>query len=184
MGEEVEWMWVNEWLEGTKIGDNTYTQMRPIPYASKSLVNKSKGTPPYVGTVYSTNDYRVQSLTDIMKPLAYSYDIAYYKRELEIATYKGNFAAINASMVPSGWDPKEWIRYVTVNKFGWLDPTNEILKGPSQGKLIHLLLPMFSWEILMLFKCIQTYLWILRILLVKLQEFLEPEKGKSKIEKQ
>ena len=37
-------------------------------------------------------------------------------------------------MVPSGWDPKEWIRYVTVNKFGWLDPTNEILKGPSQGK--------------------------------------------------
>jgi hypothetical protein len=134
MGEEVEWMWVNEWLEGTKIGDHVYTKMRPIPYASKSLVNKSKGTPPYVGTVHSTNDYRVQSLTDVMKPLAYSYDIAYYKRELEIATYKGNFAAINASMVPSGWDPKEWIRYVTVNKFGWLDPTNEILKGPSQGK--------------------------------------------------
>jgi hypothetical protein len=134
MGEEVEWLWVNEWLEGTKIGDETYTQMRPIPYASKSLVNKSKGTPPYVGTVHSTNDYRVQSLSDIMKPLTYSYDIAYYKRELEIATYKGNFAAINASMVPSGWEPKEWIRYVTVNKFGWLDPTNEILKGPSQGK--------------------------------------------------
>jgi hypothetical protein len=26
------------------------------------------------------------------------------------------------------------MRYVTVNKFAWLDPTNEILKGPSQGK--------------------------------------------------
>jgi hypothetical protein len=37
-------------------------------------------------------------------------------------------------MVPSGWKPEEWIRYVTVNKMGWLDPTNEILKGPSQGK--------------------------------------------------
>ncbi len=37
-------------------------------------------------------------------------------------------------MVPSGWDPKEWMRYVTINKFAWLDPTNEILKGPSQGK--------------------------------------------------
>jgi hypothetical protein len=134
MGEEVTWLWVNEWLEGTKIGDDVYTQMRPIPYSGKSLVNKSKGTPPYIGTVHSTNDYKVQSLTDVMKPLAYSYDIAYYKRELEIATYKGNFAAINSSMVPSGWDPKEWMRYVTINKFGWLDPTNEILKGPSQGK--------------------------------------------------
>ena len=71
---------------------------------------------------------------DIMKPLAYSYDIAYYKRELEIATYKGSFTAINSALIPSGWDPKEWMRYVTVNKFAWLDPTNEILKGPAQGK--------------------------------------------------
>ena len=134
LGESVTWHWVNEWLEGTKIADNVYVDMKPVPFSSKSIVNKSKGTPPYIGSVNSTNGYRVQSLTDIMKPLAYSYDIAYYKRELEIATYKGNFAAINASLIPSGWKPEEWIRYITVNKFGFLDPTNEILKGPSQGK--------------------------------------------------
>jgi len=134
LGEKVKWIWVNEWMEGTKIADHIYTVMRPLPFASKSLVNKSKGTPPYIGSVNSTNDYKVQSLMDIMKPLAYSYDIAYYKRELEIATYKGSFTAINSALVPSGWDPKEWMRYVTVNKFAWLDPTNEILKGPAQGK--------------------------------------------------
>jgi hypothetical protein len=134
LGETVKWIWVNEWMEGTKIADHIYTVMRPVPYASKSLVNKSKGTPPYVGSVNSTNDYKVQSLMDIMKPLAYSYDIAYYKRELAIATYKGSFTALNSSLVPAGWDPKEWMRYVTINKFAWLDPTNEILKGPSQGK--------------------------------------------------
>ena len=134
LGEEVEWIWVNEWMEGTKIADHIYTLMRPVPYASKSIVNKSKGVPPYIGSVNSTNDYKVQSLMDVMKPLTYSYDIAYYKRELDIATYKGAFTAINSSMVPSGWDPKEWMRYVTINKFAWLDPTNEILKGPSQGK--------------------------------------------------
>ncbi len=134
LGEKVKWLWVNEWMEGTKIADHIYTVMRPVPFASKSLVNKSKGTPPYIGSVNSTNDYKVQSLMDIMKPLAYSYDIAYYKRELEIATYKGSFTAINSALVPSGWDPKEWMRYVTVNKFAWLDPTNEILKGPAQGK--------------------------------------------------
>jgi len=134
LGETVKWIWVNEWMEGTKIADHIYTVMRPVPYASKSLVNKSKGTPPYVGSVNSTNDYKVQSLMDIMKPMTYSYDIAYYKRELAIATYKGSFTALNSSLVPSGWDPKEWMRYVTINKFAWLDPTNEILKGPSQGK--------------------------------------------------
>ena len=134
LGESVKWIWVNEWMEGTKIADHVYTLLRPVPYASKSLVNKSKGTPPYVGSVNSTNDYKVQSLMDVMKPLAYSYDIAYYKRELAIATYKGSFTALNSSLVPSGWDPKEWMRYVTINKFAWLDPTNEILKGPSQGK--------------------------------------------------
>lgn len=134
LGETVRWIWVNEWMEGTKIADHIYTVMRPVPFASKSLVNKSKGTPPYVGSVNSTNDYKVQSLMDIMKPLTYSYDIAYYKRELAIATYKGSFTALNSSLVPSGWDPKEWMRYVTVNKFAWLDPTNEILKGPAQGK--------------------------------------------------
>jgi hypothetical protein len=134
LGETVKWIWVNEWMEGTKIADHIYTAMRPVPYASKSIVNKSKGTPPYVGSVNSTNDYKVQSLMDIMKPMTYSYDIAYYKRELAIATYKGSFTALNSSLVPSGWDPKEWMRYVTINKFAWLDPTNEILKGPSQGK--------------------------------------------------
>ena len=134
LGETVKWIWVNEWMEATKIADHIYTMMRPVPYASKSLVNKSKGTPPYVGSVNSTNDYKVQSLMDIMKPLTFSYDIAYYKRELAIATYKGSFTALNSSLVPSGWDPKEWMRYVTINKFAWLDPTNEILKGPSQGK--------------------------------------------------
>ena len=133
-GEEIKWMWVNEWVQGTKIADDIYVAMGPIPYASKSMVNKSKGIPPYIGTVNSTNDYQVQSLTDVMKPLAYSYDIAYYKRELEIATYKGSFAAINSSMIPSGWEPKEWIKYATINKMAWLDPTSEILKGPSQGK--------------------------------------------------
>ena len=134
LGEEVKWIWVNEWLEATKIADDIYVNMRPVPFAGKSLTNKSKGTPPYIGSVNSTNGYRVQSLMDIIKPLSYSYDIAYYKRELEIATYKGSFAAINSAMVPSGWEPEQWMRYVTVNKFGWLDPTNEILKGPSQGK--------------------------------------------------
>lgn len=133
-GEEITWKWVNEWRQGVKLGYDTYVDMGPIAFSGKSMVNKSKGLPPYVGIYNSTNDYHVQSLMDIMRPLSYSYDVAYYKRDLEIATHFGSFTAINASMVPSGWEADQWIHYAKVNKFAFLDPTNEILKGPSQGK--------------------------------------------------
>ena len=133
-GEEIDWKWVNEWRQGVKLGDSVYCDLGPIPFSSKSLVNKSKGLPPYIGIYNSTNEYKVQSLMDIMRPLSYSYDIAYYKRDLEIATHFGSFTAINSSMIPSGWEPEQWIHYAKVNKFAFLDPTNEILKGPSQGK--------------------------------------------------
>ena len=133
-GEEIDWKWVNEWRQGVKLGDSVYCDLGPIPFSSKSRVNKSKGLPPYIGIYNSTNEYKVQSLMDIMRPLSYSYDIAYYKRDLEIATHFGSFTAINASMIPSGWEPDQWIHYAKVNKFAFLDPTNEILKGPSQGK--------------------------------------------------
>jgi hypothetical protein len=127
-GEEIEWKWVNEWRKGVKLGKDIYLDLGVIKFASKSMTNKSKGLPNYIGT------YGVHSMTDYMKPLSYSYDIAYYKRDLEIATHVGSFAAINASMIPSGWNPEQWIRYAKINKFAFLDPTNEILKGPSQGK--------------------------------------------------
>lgn len=127
-GEEVEWKWVNEWRKGVKLGKDIYIDLGVIKFASKSMTNKSKGLPNYIGT------FGVHSMTDFMKALSYSYDIAYYKRDLEIATHVGSFAAINASMIPSGWAPEQWIRYAKINKFAFLDPTNEILKGPSQGK--------------------------------------------------
>jgi hypothetical protein len=30
-GEEVEWLWINEWWEGTKIGEDIYVKMQPRP---------------------------------------------------------------------------------------------------------------------------------------------------------
>jgi hypothetical protein len=53
-GEEVEWKWVNEWRQGVKLGDDIYVEMGPIPYSAKSLVNKSTGTPPYIG-IYNSD---------------------------------------------------------------------------------------------------------------------------------
>jgi len=134
LGESVKWMWVNEWLRGTKIGQDIYVKMQPVEHGSKSMTNLSSGTPPIIGMTCNTNGYKIQSVMDLLKPFDYAYDIGFWKRELEIATFKGTATAVNASLIPSGWEPAEWLQYTAVDKIMFLDPTQEILKGPSQGK--------------------------------------------------
>lgn len=134
LGESVKWLWVNEWLRGTKIGQDIYVKMQPVEHGSKSMTNLSSGTPPIIGMTCNTNGYKIQSVMDLLKPFDYAYDIGFWKRELEIATFKGTATAVNASLIPSGWEPAEWLQYTAVDKIMFLDPTQEILKGPSQGK--------------------------------------------------
>lgn len=134
LGESVKYMWVNEWLRGTKIGENIYVKMEPVAHSSKSMTNLSSGTPPIIGMSCNTNGYKVQSCMDLLKPFDYAYDIGFWKRELEIATFKGTATAVNTALIPSGWDPAEWLQYTAVDKVMFLDPTQEVMKGPAQGK--------------------------------------------------
>lgn len=133
-GETVKYMWINEWLRGTKIGQNIYVKMEPVAHSSKSMTNLSSGTPPIIGMTTNTNGYKVQSCMDLLKPFDYAYDIGFWKRELEIATFKGTATAVNTALIPSGWDPAEWLQYTAVDKVMFLDPTQEVMKGPAQGK--------------------------------------------------
>jgi len=134
LGETVEWLWVNEWWEGHKIGLDIYCKIRPIPYQGRSKHNLSKSMPPYVGIVANTNSQKAMSMMDIIKPLDYLYDVYNYRTELAVAKYLGPMLAFNMSLIPSGMGMKEWLHYVTTTGMMPLDPTNEILKGPSQGK--------------------------------------------------
>tara|TARA_R110000751_G_scaffold164971_1_gene271076 strand:- start:1437 stop:3863 length:2427 start_codon:yes stop_codon:yes gene_type:complete len=133
-GEVVKYMWINEWLRGTKIGSDIYVKMQPVEHSIKSLTNISAGTPPIIGITMNTNGNKIQSMMDLLKPFDYAYNIGFWKRELEIATFKGTVTAVNAALIPSGFDPQEWLHYTSVDKLMFLDPTQEILKGPSQGK--------------------------------------------------
>ena len=134
-GDSIEWFYVNEWWEGSKIGTGIYVNVRPIPYQGQSTLNPSISKPPYVGTyMHSGGNNRAFSLMDMIKPLDYLYDIYSYRRELALAAYHGPMLVVNSSLIPSDWDPKMWMHYATTMKIMMLDPTNEILKGPSQGK--------------------------------------------------
>jgi hypothetical protein len=134
LGEEIEWFLVNEWWEGHKIANDKYVRMRPIPYQGRSEFNLSKCSPPYVGVVASFNNSRVMSLLDYLKPLDYMYDIVFYRYTLALSKYRAPITVINKSMIPTDIDPITFFNFVDSTGTMILDPTNEIMKGPSQGK--------------------------------------------------
>ena len=147
MGEKVEWKWISEWRKAQRIGKDIDLYHGPVEHATKSLTNISYGIPPIIGVTASTNSYKVQSLMDIIKPFDLAYDIGFWKRELQVATYKGKATAINPSMIPAEWDPAKFLHFAEVDKIIFLDPTQEILKGPNQGKSAGMFNTFFTQEV-------------------------------------
>lgn len=134
-GENVTWMWVNEYWEGTKIGDNIYVNVGPRPIQFRKLDNLSKCKSGYVGTVYNCNNSQSVSLMDRLVPWIYMYITLWYRLELAIAANQGKIALVDLSLVPDGWDIDKWLYYAQAMKFGFVDSFNEGKKGQSTGKL-------------------------------------------------
>lgn len=135
LGEKIEWYWVNEWWEGTRIAEDIYVKWGPRPIQFRSMGNKSVGGSGYVGTLYNTNTSQARSLMDRMKPYQYLYNVFMYRTELAFAKSKGKISVMDTSRVPEGWDMDKWMYYAEI--LGWAveDPFKEGNKGAAQGKL-------------------------------------------------
>ena len=142
--EEITWVWINEWWEGTRIGGGgsgnedrkaIYVKIQRRPVQFRSIHNLSVCHSGYVGLAYNTNVSRSKSLMDRMKPYQYLYNVFMYRTELAFAKAKGKIGKLNLAEMPDGWKPKEWMQYAEIN--GWLvtDSFNEAKKGAAQGKL-------------------------------------------------
>jgi hypothetical protein len=134
-GEEIEWIWVNEWWEGTKIGEDIYVKMQPRPIQFRKMTNPSYCAPGYVGTLYATNDSSVKSLMDRMKPYQYLYNVFMYRTELAFAKSKGKIAQLDLSLVPDEWEVEKWLYYAEVLGWAPVDYFKVGNKGAATGKL-------------------------------------------------
>ena len=134
LGETAKVLWINEWRRATQLGEGIFVKMGPVKHATKSLTNLSYGLPPIIVVTASTNSYRVKSLMDVIKPFDIAYDIGFWKREIEVASYKGKATAVNASMIPAEFDPEQWMHYTHIDKIMYLNPHEEVNKPSSQGK--------------------------------------------------
>lgn len=133
--EEVKWMWVREWWEGTRIGKDIYIKIQPRPIQFRSLTNLSKCSSGYVGIAYNINSSKAKSLMDRMKPYQYLYNVFMYRTELAFAKAKGRIATMDLAMVPDHWDPEKWMYFAEIHGWAVKDSFKEAKKGAAQGKL-------------------------------------------------
>lgn len=141
--EDLKWIWISEWWEGTRIGGSLHSgesnaiyikiQKRPIQF--RSIHNLSRCSSGYVGLAYNTNTSKAKSLMDRMKPYQYLYNVFMYRTELAFARAKGRIGKIDIARKPDSWTVEQWMGYAEIN--GWIieDSFNEATRGAAQGKL-------------------------------------------------
>lgn len=134
-GDQVEWLWINEWWEGTKIADKIYVKLRPRPIQFRRMDNLSLSGSGYVGTIYNTNSNKATSLMSRMKPYIYMYNKLAYRTDKAIAKYKGPMIELDLAKKPGTWDLDKWLYMGEEMGYLVVDSFNEGKKGEAQGKL-------------------------------------------------
>ena len=135
LGEESETFWINEAWEGVKIGKDIYVNMRPREIQYNRISNPSRCHFGIIGSVYNTNETRVISLVDRMKPYQYLYDVLKDRLNKAIARNLGKILEMDFAKVPTGWDVQKWLHYIKQDGIAVIDSFKEGNKGMAQGKL-------------------------------------------------
>ena len=131
----VEWFWINEYWEGTKIGKDIYVNIRPKKHQFRPMDNLSRCKSGYFGTVYNCNNTQAVSLMDRLVPWIYLYIVMWYRAELLIAANHGKWARIDVDMIPDGWEMDKWLYYAKAMNIAFFSSFNEGRKGAATGKL-------------------------------------------------
>lgn len=134
-GEEITWYWVTEWWEGTRIGQDIFIKMQPLPRIGLNMTNPSKCMPPFVGTLYNINSNRAMSLMSYLKPYQYLYNSLMHSTEMAIIKSKGKIGFLPLHLVPDGWDLDTWMYYFNVMGVAVVDAFKESSKGTMAGSV-------------------------------------------------
>lgn len=112
-GEQIEWIWISEVWEGTKIGTDIYVRIRPKSVQYRSMDNPSGCKLGFVGAVYNNRNSVPTSLVDLVKHHQYLYNIIMYRMEFEIAKAKGKKMVMDIAQIPrsQGIPLDKWMYY-------------------------------------------------------------------------
>jgi hypothetical protein len=124
-GAKLNWKWVNEVWEGTRIDGRMYVKIHPIVNQRNSIDNNSTCKLPINGIRYSNVNTSNISLVKLGIPYQLNYNIYKYRLELAIARSKDIIAQFDINMIPKKWDMDKFMYYVEGSGIAWVDYNKE-----------------------------------------------------------
>jgi len=115
--------WVNEALEGWRIGDNTFAKMRAVPVQRNEMNNYSTCKLPYNGRHYSDVHSDNISVMEMGVPYAIMYMITNFTLEKTIAKNKGKIFIFDQNVIPrkNGWNDEKFFYYADALGYAMID---------------------------------------------------------------
>lgn len=109
---ELEWGWIPEVWEGTRIGEDIYVNIGPKKLQYRQIENPFKVKLGYHGVIYNAMNAPNISVMDRMKPFQYLYFIVMHKMKQILAADASPLINIDKSMIPKKLSNEEYLHYV------------------------------------------------------------------------
>lgn len=135
LGETEEVFWVNEAWEGTKIGDDIYVCMRPMPTQYNRLGDPSRCHFGIIGNIYSINNAQPYSLVDMAKNYNLLYDVIWDKVTKTLAEDLGKLVNFDLAKMPDKWSLEEVLYHAKTSHLLVNDSFNVGQEGAAKGIL-------------------------------------------------
>jgi hypothetical protein len=136
LNAKLEWEWVNEVWEGTRIDRDVYIKINPIFNQRHSLDNPSICKLPINGRKYSDINSQNISLVSQGIPYQLNYNIYKYRLELAIARSKDIIAQFDINMIPKNWDMDKFMYFVEGTGIAWVDYNKEGMQLSPQHQSV------------------------------------------------
>mgnify|MGYP003345601628 CR=1 FL=1 len=136
LGAKVEWEWVNEVWEGTRIDGRFYIRVNPVANQRTSLDNPSLCKLPINGRKYSDINSQNVSVVSLGIPYQLNYNIYKYRLELAIARSKDIIAQFDINMIPKNWDMDKFMYFVEGTGIAWVDYNKEGIQLSPQHQSV------------------------------------------------
>lgn len=157
-GAKLNWEWVNEVWEGTRIDGKFFVNMNPIPNQRSSIDNPSTCKLPINGRKYSDINSNNISLVQLGIPYQLNYNIFKYRMELAIARSKDIIAQFDINMIPKKWDMDKFMYYVEGTGIAWVDYNKEgIQLSPQHQSVLDMSIKTIQQYILLLETTMQEW---------------------------
>lgn len=133
----IEWFWINEAWEGTRIGLDIYVNIQAKKNQRRRADNPYYCKLGYSGLIYNATNSTSTSLIDRLKPYQYLYNILMYRLELAFSQDMGKKFIMDVAQIPEqyGMDIEKWMYYMKTLGIVFINSFEESKKGTRVGQI-------------------------------------------------